>query len=94
MLIFDNNKTGWKSLRNWLKKRTKRQVGHICLEATGRYGEGVTAYLTSSSYKVSVVNPSVIKHYAASHLTRNKTDKVDAGLIAEFCQKRYDKLKV
>ena len=34
---------------------------------------------------VSVVNPARIKHYGNSKLRRNKTDKADAQLIAEFC---------
>jgi transposase len=32
-----------------------------------------------------VVNPSRIKKYAESRLARNKTDKGDAALIADFC---------
>jgi transposase len=35
---------------------------------------------------VSVVNPLRIKSYAKARLTRNKTDPVDADLIADFCQ--------
>jgi transposase len=34
-----------------------------------------------------VVNPARIKHYGESKLHRNKTDKADAALIAEFCLK-------
>ena len=34
---------------------------------------------------MSVVNPARIKHYASSKLRRNKTDKADAELIAEYC---------
>ena len=34
---------------------------------------------------VSVVNPAQVKAFAASRLTRTKTDKVDAELIARFC---------
>jgi transposase len=32
-----------------------------------------------------VVNPSQVKNFDRSKLTRNKTDGVDAGLVAEFC---------
>ena len=35
-----------------------------------------------------MVNPARIKAYADSHLRRNKTDKADAQLIAEFCLKQ------
>ena len=92
--IFDNTKDGWKSLRNWLKKRAKKQSGHICLEATGRYGDGVTMFLHEAGYIVSVVNPNMIKQFGGSQLTRNKTDQIDALLIAEFCQERHQKLTV
>ena len=82
---FANTKAGWRSLRNWLKKRAKEPT-HVCLEATGRYGEGITAFLYDSGYAVSVVNPARIKGYATSRLARNKTDRIDAALIADFCR--------
>ncbi len=34
-----------------------------------------------------MVNPARIKRYGESKLHRNKTDKADAALIAEFCKK-------
>lgn len=83
---FANNKQGWRSLRNWLKKRSQALALHICLEATGRYGEGVTAYLHQQGYTLSVVNPARIKAYTSSRLARNKTDQIDAALIADFCR--------
>ncbi len=55
-------------------------------EATGRYSEGVAAYLHEAGYRVSVVNPARIRGYATSQLRRNKTDKLDAPLIADFCR--------
>jgi len=36
--------------------------------------------------RVSIVNPARIKAYGESELARNKTDKLDAGLIARFCR--------
>lgn len=81
---FDNNKAGWRKLYRWLKKQ-KAQRAHVCLEATGRYGDGVAAFLYERHCVVSVVNPSRIKAYAASQLKRNKTDREDAKVIAHFC---------
>ena len=83
---FPNHKAGWRSLVNWLRKRSQATAVHVCLEATGRYGEGVTAFLYERGYAVSVVNPARIKGYATSRLSRNKTDRVDAALIADFCR--------
>jgi len=88
---FPNSKGGWRSLRNWLKKRAKEPT-HVCLEATGRYGEGVTAFLHANGYAVSVVNPARIKGYATSRLARNKTDRIDAALIADFCRAQHTDL--
>jgi len=83
---FPNHKQGWRSLVNWLKQRSPTMAVHVCLEATGRYGEGVTAYLHQRGYAISVVNPARIKGYASSRLARNKTDRLDAALIADFCR--------
>jgi transposase len=47
----------------------------------------VAEFLYESGHQVSVVNPARIKRYGESKLHRNKTDKADAALIAEFCQK-------
>jgi transposase len=55
------------------------------LEATGSYGEALALYLFNVGLTVSVVNPAAVKAFAASRLTRTKTDKVDAELIARFC---------
>ncbi len=35
---------------------------------------------------MSVVNPLRIKGYASANMQRNKTDRLDARLIASFCQ--------
>lgn len=88
-VVFANDKAGWRSLHNWLKKRGVVRETWVCLEATGRYGEGVSAYLHERGYRLSVVNPARIKGYATSRLSRNKTDQVDAALIADFCRAQH-----
>jgi transposase len=67
----------------------KAETVHVCLEATGSYGEAVAAYLHHQGYTVSVVNPARIKGYAASQMLRNKTDKLDAALIVDFCRTQH-----
>jgi len=84
--VFSNNAPGHQHLQNWLIAQRVGQV-HACLEATGQYGEVVAEHLYGSGQLVSVVNPARIKKYGESKLHRNKTDKADAALIAEFCQK-------
>ncbi len=81
---FENKPGGYRKLVKWLKKR-EAEGGHVCLEATGRYGQALAIYLHEAGYPVSVVNPARIKAYAASQLKRNKTDKEDAKVIAHFC---------
>lgn len=56
------------------------------MEATGVYGEAVAHFLHECGHLVSVVNPLRIKGYAQSNMQRNKTDRLDARLIASFCQ--------
>lgn len=84
--VFSNHAVGHKHLHNWLVAQRGGQL-HICLEATGQYGEEVAEFLFQRDYQVSVVNPARIKRYGESKLHRNKTDKADAALIAEFCQR-------
>lgn len=80
---FTNDKKGFRSLFNWLKKMKARD-SIICMEATGRYAEAVAMYLYERSLSVSIVNPARIKAYGESQLKRNKTDREDAKLIAHF----------
>jgi transposase len=75
-------------LLRWLRKHSKSVRPHVCMEATGQYGDAIATLLHQEGYPVSVVNPARIKAYADSHLRRNKTDKADAQLIAEFCLKQ------
>ena len=83
---FNNTSQGFKQLHKWLKKRKVERL-HACMEATGSYGEALTYFLHEQGYMVSVVNPKIIKHYGLSKMQRNKTDKLDARLIAQYCQR-------
>ena len=84
--VISNDMAGFKMLEKWLISRHVDRV-HVCLEATGQYGDAVSEYLYGQGHDVSVVNPTRIKRYGESKLHRNKTDKADADLIAEFCLK-------
>ena len=81
---FDNSTAGFQSLSAWLTASDVREV-HACLEATGTYGAAIALFLHDNGHFVSVVNPFRIKGYAASRMARNKTDRADARLIADFC---------
>ena len=85
--VFPNNPDGFSRLSDWLSKQGATQV-HACMEATGTYGEALATYLHEQAHTVSILNPAAIKAYAQSHLSRTKTDRVDAALIAGFCSER------
>jgi transposase len=85
--VFANTPDGFTQLSAWLSKHHTERV-HACLEATGAYSEALATYLHESGHEVSVVNPAQIKAYAQSRLSRVKTDKADATLIAQFCAER------
>ena len=80
-----NSRQGFNQLHHWLQKRTASSA-HVCLEATGIYGLEVAQFLHEKGYRVSVVNPARIKGFAQSQMRRSKTDKLDAAVIAAFCQ--------
>lgn len=82
---FKNNTLGYAELTAWLAGQGVAKV-HACLEATGNYGEALAAFLYEAGQIVSVVNPARIKGFAQSAMSRTKTDKADAKLIAQFCQ--------
>lgn len=82
---FSNDAVGFAQLQDWLKELAPDGV-HACMEATGRYYEPLAECLYSAGHLVSVVNPTKIKGYAQAELQRSKTDELDAGLIARFCQ--------
>lgn len=82
---FDNHKKGFQQLLRFLKKR-QAQKAHACMEATGVYYEELALFLHQQGLPVSVVNPFQIKSYAQSQLRRNKTDRIDASVIADFCR--------
>ena len=82
---FDNKPAGFKKLSKWLSNKEAGTVW-ACLESTGRYGDALASYLYNQQHQVSIVNPARIKKYAESQLQRNKTDKLDARLIADFCR--------
>lgn len=88
---FANEGKGFKKLKSWLRKR-EVQALHVCLEATNIYWEAIAEYLYEQGYQVSVVNPARIKGFAQSQLRRNKTDKLDGEVIAQFCQALKPKL--
>jgi len=83
--VFANDASGHDAVVRWLEQNDAGQV-HACLESTGGYSEALATVLFDAGHRVSIVNPSRIKAFAKTEMVRTKTDKVDAALIARFCQ--------
>lgn len=86
--VFSNTEAGFGQLLAWLAKHRPDPTVplHACMEATGNWGLKLADFLHAPGIRVSIVNLARIKAYGESELARNKTDKLDAGLIARFCR--------
>jgi transposase len=80
---FENSLKGLVALRTWCQ-RHGAPTPLTVLEATGRYSELAAATLHAAGHRVHVANPRRIKDHAKSLGRRNKTDRIDAALIASF----------
>ena len=77
---YENTKVG-------IRKMGRRFDGsdiRVTMEATGTYYIRTAEMLKDMGYDVRVENPLSIKRYAEMKLKRNKTDKVDSFLIAQY----------
>ncbi len=78
-----NSPAGFEKLLKFLK--TYNAIDSECyLESTGSYSEAITDFLYDQKITVTVVNPYKIASFAKSKLSRIKTDKKYAKLIAEY----------
>jgi len=84
--VFTNDASGFGKLDAWLSKQSVERM-HACMEATGVYWEALAEHLADAGHQVSVINPARIKAFGTSQGIRTKTDKVDARLIATFCER-------
>lgn len=79
---FANTPVGCREFLNWL---ARFEPCHVCMEATGGYSTELATLLADNGCCVSLENPARIHAFANTELTRNKTDKSDAALIARYC---------
>jgi transposase len=82
---FKNTPAGFADFFAWCQSLGAKDA-HFCMEATGIYYEALANFLFDQKCNVSVTNPAQIAAFAQSALSRVKTDKTDAKLIARFCQ--------
>jgi transposase len=76
---FSNDESGFKSLLLVLNPGVI-----VVMEASGPYYLKLACYLTNHGIAVSVVNPLVIRRFCQMRMSRAKTDKKDAMMIAEY----------
>ena len=90
--VVENSNDGVIFLQEWIKSKLEKDAFvHFCMEATNVYHELLAfTLLENKNYKVSVVNPRIVKSYAKS-LVKTKNDKTDAKILAEFCKERNPK---
>lgn len=60
----------------------------VVMESTGVYYFDLAVALTNiAKFEVKVINPRATKNFARAAMERNKTDKIDAQLLALFAEK-------
>lgn len=76
---FSNNKEGFKALLKVLPVDSQ-----VVMEASGPYYLQLACFLFDEGISVSVINPLVIRRFSQMRMSRAKTDKKDARMIAEY----------
>lgn len=76
-----NDETGWTALVTHVRPL---QPTIIVLEATGGYEIGVATALATAGLPVAIVNPRQVRDFAKALGRLEKTDALDAGILADF----------
>ncbi|MBA5249276.1 MAG: IS110 family transposase [Gammaproteobacteria bacterium] len=81
---FNNDAEGFKGLIKWIKPFHTFDETLFCMEATGIYHLALAKFLFDLEANIIVANPIKTHHFAKLNMSRNKTDKSDALLIAMY----------
>ncbi len=82
---FTNTPEGHTALIGYLNP--DKHPCRVCLEATGTYHLDIAVALSRElGIEVTVMNPKAVKNFANALMQRNKTDAVDAALLAEIAE--------
>lgn len=81
---FEQSLDGHQRLVGFLKKH---RVEAVVMEATGIYHLDAAMALSRAGLSVSVINPRAAHHFAKVMLQHSKTDRIDAGLLAEYARR-------
>lgn len=82
---FSNNPQGIMALASFCQAH---QVELVAMEATGGYEQQALALLWEQGLPVAILNPRSVRRFADSMGQMEKTDRLDAGMIAWYAQTR------
>jgi transposase len=85
---FANTRRDHERLLAWLEKHRAGARVVAGLESTGSYSRGWLDLLHAAGHVVCLLNPARPKAFAEACGLRNKTDRVDARMLAEFVAQR------
>ena len=86
--VIPQTRSGMDALRNVLLATGYEGAGMlVVMEATGVYWMKLAIYLHGAGFSVSVINPAQAHYFARAVLQRNKTDRIDAQLLAQLAAK-------
>lgn len=80
--VFANDVMGYRSLLKWVSRATKNSSVFYCFENTGYYSLKLALYLHSKA--IVYVEESPLKIKRCSGIIKEKTDRIDAVLIARY----------
>src|SRR5215469_4245979 len=63
-----------------------QEVELVAMEATGGYEQKAFAQLSEAGLPVAILNPRAVRQFAESMGRLEKTDKIDAGIIAWYAE--------
>jgi transposase len=93
-ISFDMDGTGFAELLKAIEANSKCNEDVVAaMESTACYHINLYAFLTAKGIETFVINPLLIANFAKLSLRKTKTDKKDAGTIAQFILAHKDSVK-
>jgi len=80
---FPNHAEGIRALASFCQTH---QVQLVAMEATGGYEQQAFAQLSQQGLAVAILNPRAVRQFAQSMGSLEKTDRIDAGMIAWYAE--------
>lgn len=86
---FPRSEEGAAEFVDWLQRQPRKVAGMV-MEWTGNYSRELAEWIRRlrPDWPVSLVNPVLVKSFGSSYGLRNKTDQVDARLLALYGEER------